>query len=640
MSIAARSLISPFDLHLFNEGTHSHLFDKLGAHPAHDPEGTYFAVWAPNADAVSVIGDFNGWDKNANGLYPREQSGIWEGFIPTVRHGALYKYYVHSKVTRNGVDKADPFATYSEAPPRQASVVWDLDYDWGDQGWMENRRAANHTSAPWSVYEMHLGSWMRVPEEGNRWFSYRELAPRLADYVSRMGFTHVEFMPVMEHPLYESWGYQVTGYFAPTSRYGTPQDFMFLVDYLHQNGIGVILDWVPSHFPADEFGLQNFDGTHLFEHADPRLGVHPDWGSSIFNYGRNEVRGFLVSSALCWLDRYHADGLRVDAVASMLYLDYSRKQGEWIPNKFGGRENLEAVDFLRRFNIEVYKEQPDTQTVAEESTAWPLVSRPTYVGGLGFGMKWDMGWMHDTLYYFEREPVHRRFHHSNLTFRMLYAFGENFMLPLSHDEVVHGKGSLLAKMPGDEWQKFANLRVLYGWMYAQPGKKLVFMGGEFGQWKEWDVEQSLDWHLLDYPMHGGLRLWVGDLNRILRDEKALHEMDFDPRGFQWIDVTDADHSVVSLIRRGKMPEDIVVAVFNFTPVPRHNYQIGIPGAGWWAEVLNSDAPLYGGSGMGNMGGVEAVPVSMHGHSHSVTLTLPPLGALFLKPARGEPPEAP
>ncbi len=620
MSIAARSLISPFDLHLFNEGTHSHLFDKLGAHLAHDPEGTYFAVWAPNADAVSVIGDFNGWDKDANGLYPREQSGIWEGFIPTVGHGALYKYYVHSKVTRNGVDKADPFATYSEAPPRQASVVWDLDYDWGDHGWMENRRATNHTTAPWSVYEMHLGSWMRVPEEGNRWFSYRELAPRLADYVSRMGFTHVEFMPVMEHPLYESWGYQVTGYFAPTSRYGTPQDFMFLVDYLHQNGVGVILDWVPSHFPADEFGLQNFDGTHLFEHADPRLGVHPDWGSSIFNYGRNEVRGFLVSSALCWLDRYHADGLRVDAVASMLYLDYSRKQGEWIPNKFGGRENLEAVDFLRRFNIEVYKEQPDTQTIAEESTAWPLVSRPTYVGGLGFGMKWDMGWMHDTLYYFEREPVHRRFHHSNLTFRMLYAFGENFMLPLSHDEVVHGKGSLLAKMPGDEWQKFANLRVLYGWMYAQPGKKLVFMGGEFGQWKEWDVEQSLDWHLLDYPMHGGLRLWVGDLNRILREEKALHEMDFDPRGFQWIDVTDADHSVVSLIRRGRMPEDVVVAVFNFTPVPRHNYQIGIPGAGRWAEVLNSDAPLYGGSGMGNMGGVEAVPVSMHGHSHSVTLS--------------------
>ena len=627
----ARSLLSPFDLHLFNEGTHGHLFDKLGAHLSHDPEGTYFAAWAPNADAVSVIGEFNGWDKNANGLYPREQSGIWEGFIPTVGHGALYKYYVHSRVTRNGMDKADPFATYSEAPPRQASIVWDLAYEWGDDHWMENRRNANNGKAPWSVYEMHLGSWMRVPDEGNRWLTYRELAPRLADYVSRMGFTHVEFMPVMEHPLYESWGYQVTGYFAPTSRYGSPQDFMFLVDYLHQNGIGVVLDWVPSHFPADEFGLQNFDGTHLFEHADPRLGVHPDWGSSIFNYGRNEVRGFLLSSALCWLDRYHADGLRVDAVASMLYLDYSRKQGEWIPNKFGGRENLEAVDFLRRFNIEVFKEQPDTQTIAEESTAWPLVSRPTYVGGLGFGMKWDMGWMHDTLYYFEREPVHRKFHHSNLTFRMLYAFGENFMLPLSHDEVVHGKGSLLAKMPGDEWQKFANLRLLYGWMYAQPGKKLLFMGSEFGQWREWDVEQSLDWHLLDQPMHAGLRLWIGDLNRILREEKALYELDFDPAGFSWIDVTDAEQSVVSLIRRSSTPEDMLVGAFNFTPVPRYNYQIGIPLPGRWREVLNSDAPHYGGSGQGNLGGVEAVPVSMHGHLHSVTLTLPPLGAVFFKP---------
>jgi len=629
----ARSLLSPFDLHLFNEGTHGHLFDKMGAHLSHDPEGTYFAVWAPNADAVSVIGEFNGWDKNANGLYPREESGIWEGFIPTVRHGALYKYSVHSKVTRTGVDKADPFATYSEAPPRQASIVWDLAYDWGDDRWMQNRRSVNHRSGPWSVYEMHLGSWMRVPEEGNRWLSYRELAPRLADYVSRMGFTHVELMPVMEHPLYESWGYQVTGYFAPTSRYGTPQDFMFLVDYLHQNGVGVILDWVPSHFPSDEFGLQNFDGTHLFEHADPRLGVHPDWGSSIFNYGRNEVRGFLLSSALCWLDRYHADGLRVDAVASMLYLDYSRKQGEWIPNKFGGRENLEAVDFLRRFNIEVYKEQPDTQTIAEESTAWPLVSRPTYVGGLGFGMKWDMGWMHDTLYYFEREPVHRKFHHSNLTFRMLYAFGENFMLPLSHDEVVHGKGSLLSKMPGDEWQKFANLRLLYGWMYAQPGKKLLFMGGEFGQGREWDVEQSLDWHLLDYPMHGGLRLWVGDLNRILREEKSLHELDFDPAGFSWIDVTDADHSVVSLIRRSATPGDMLVAVFNFTPVPRYNYQIGIPSAGRWREVLNSDAPLYGGSGQGNLGGVEAVPLSCHGRPYLLNITVPPLGMVVFKPKR-------
>ncbi len=628
----ARSLLSPFDLHLFNEGTHGHLYEKLGSHIFQDPDGTYFAVWAPNADAVSVIGEFNGWDRNANGLYPRESSGIWEGFIPGVKHEALYKYHVHSRVTRNGVDKADPFATFSEAPPRQASIVWDLDYRWGDETWMQNRRDANGRGGPWSVYEMHLGSWMRVPEEQNRWLTYRELGPRLADYVSRMGFTHVEFMPVMEHPLYQSWGYQVTGYFAPTSRYGTPQDFMFLVDYLHQNGIGVILDWVPSHFPADEFGLQNFDGTHLFEHADPRLGVHPDWGSSIFNYGRNEVRGFLLSSALCWLDRYHADGLRVDAVASMLYLDYSRKRGEWVPNKFGGNENLDAVDFLRRFNIEVYKEQRDTQTVAEESTAWPFVSRPTYVGGLGFGMKWDMGWMHDTLYYFEREPVHRKFHHQALTFRMLYAWAENYMLPLSHDEVVHGKGSLINKMPGDDWQKFANLRALYGWMYAQPGKKLLFMGGEFGQWKEWDVEQSLDWHLLDLPMHSALRLWVGDLNRVLREEKALHELDFDPAGFSWIDVTDADQSVVSLIRRGRAPEDLLVAVFNFTPVPRNNYQIGVPSGGRWTELLNSDAPVYGGSGQGNLGGVDAVPVSMHGHSHSVTLTLPPLGALFLKPA--------
>ncbi|TAN34973.1 1,4-alpha-glucan branching protein GlgB [bacterium] len=627
----ARSLLSPFDLHLFNEGTHSHLFDKLGAHVSNDPEGTFFAVWAPNADSVSVIGDFNGWDKSANGLYPREQSGIWEGFIPGVRHGALYKYYVHSRVTRAGADKADPFAAFAEPPPRQASVVWDLGYRWGDEGWMANRHVTNARSAPWAVYELHLGSWMRVPEEQNRSLSYRELAPRLADYVSRMGFTHVEFMPVMEHPFYGSWGYQVTGYFAPSSRYGTPQDFMFLVDYLHQNGIGVILDWVPSHFPSDEFGLQNFDGTHLFEHADPRLGVHPDWGSSIFNYGRNEVRGFLLSSALCWLDRYHADGLRVDAVASMLYLDYSRKAGEWIPNMFGGNENLEAVDFLRRFNIEVYKEQPDVQTIAEESTSWPLVSRPTYLGGLGFGMKWDMGWMHDTLGYLSQEPIHRKFHQQELTFRMLYAFSENYMLPLSHDEVVHGKGSLISKMPGDDWQKFANLRLLLAYMYAQPGKKLLFMGAEFGQWREWDHDQSLDWHLLDQPLHGGLRLWTGDLNRVLREEKALHELDFEPGGFAWIDCTDADQSVVSLMRRGRSPNDVVVGVFNFTPVPRHNYQIGIPRGGRWRELLNSDAPIYGGSGQGNLGGVEAAPISVHGQRHSITLTLPPLAALFLKP---------
>ena len=627
----APSLLTPFDLHLFNEGTHGHLYEKLGAHLSSDPDGATFAVWAPNADSVSVIGDFNSWDKNANQLHPREQSGIWEGFIPGVSHGALYKYHVHSRVTRTGMDKADPFAAFSEAPPRQASIVWDLTYDWGDGAWMSERSRANERQAPWSVYELHIGSWMRVPEDNNRWLTYRELAPKLADYAIGLGFTHVELMPVMEHPLYQSWGYQVEGYFAPTSRYGTPQDFMYLVDHLHQRGVGVILDWVPSHFPTDEFGLQNFDGTHLFEHADPRLGLHPDWGSSIFNYGRNEVRGFLMSSALSWLNRYHADGLRVDGVASMLYLDYSRKQGEWIPNKFGGRENLEAVDFLRRFNIEVYKEQPNTQTIAEESTSWPMVSRPTYLGGRGFGMKWDMGWMHDTLKYMSEDPVHRKFHHNDLTFRMLYAFNENFMLPLSHDEVVHGKGSLIQKMPGDEWQKFANLRLLFAWMYAQPGKKLMFMGGEFGQWNEWDVESSLDWHLLNHAPHAGLSHWVGDLNRVLREENALHEIDFDPSGFSWIDASDNEQSVVSVLRKGSSPNDLLIAAFNFTPVPRHNYQIGAPKGGHWRELLNSDAPMYGGSGQGNLGGVDASPVGRHGLLHSVTLTLPPLGAIYLKP---------
>jgi len=626
----AQSLLTPFDLHLFNEGSHSHLYEKLGAHISKDPDGTSFAVWAPNADWVSVIGDFNGWNRDSNKLVPREQSGIWEGFIPGVAHGALYKYHVHSRVTRTGADKADPFAVFAEQPPRQASVVWDLSYGWGDAEWLSSRQRANSRQAPWSVYEVHLGSWMRVPEEDNRWLTYRELAPHLADYAHRLGFTHVEFMPVMEHPFYGSWGYQVTGYFAPTSRYGTPQDFMFLVDHLHQHGIGVILDWVPSHFPSDEFGLQYFDGTHLYEHADPRLGVHPDWGSSIFNYGRNEVRGFLLSSALSWLNRYHADGLRVDAVASMLYLDYSRKQGEWLPNKFGGNENLEAIDFLRRFNIEVYKEHPDVQTIAEESTSWPLVSRPTYLGGLGFGMKWDMGWMHDTLSYISKDPVHRRFEHHQLTFRALYAFTENYMLPLSHDEVVHGKGSLLSKMPGDDWQKFANLRLLLAYMYAVPGKKLLFMGAEFGQWSEWNHEASLDWHLLDEPMHDGLSRWTGDLNRVMREEKPLHELDFDPAGFAWIDITDAEQSVISFMRRSSRDE-LIVAVFNFTPVPRHNYQVGVPLPGRWLELLNSDAPIYGGSGQGNLGGVEAAPIGKHGHLHSLNLTLPPLGALFLKP---------
>ena len=624
----ANSLLTQFDLHLFNEGTHAHLYEKLGAHL--NGEGATFAVWAPNADSVSVMGDFNGWNRTANQLEPRDASGIWEGFIPGIKHGALYKYLVHSRVTGAGVEKADPYATFAEPPPRQASIVWDLAYDWHDQSWNAERPVSNGRNAPWAVYEMHLGSWMRVPEERNRWLTYRELAPRLAEYCNRLGFTHVEFMPVMEHPLYSSWGYQVTGYFAPTSRYGTPQDFMFLVDHLHQNGIGVVLDWVPSHFPADEFGLQLFDGTHLYEHADPRQGVHPDWGSSIFNYSRNEVRGFLISSAMSWLNRYHIDGLRVDAVASMLYLDYSRKPGQWVPNKFGGRENLDAVELLRRFNTEVYQEQPDVQTVAEESTAWPMVSRPTYIGGLGFGMKWDMGWMHDSLDYFSRDPVYRRFEHQRLTFRMLYAWSESYMLPLSHDEVVHGKGSLLNKMPGDDWQKFANLRLLFGWMYAQPGKKLMFMGGEFGQWREWDHDSSLDWHLLNFPEHAGLSQWVGDLNRVLRTEKAMHELDFDPAGFAWIDCTDSDNGVVSLIRRAADPDNLVVAAFNFTPVPRNNYQIGVPFPGFWQELLNSDSPTYGGSGQGNLGGVDAAPIGRHGHRHSVTLTLPPLGALFLK----------
>jgi len=627
----APSLLTPFDLHLFNEGTHGHLYEKLGAHLSSDPDGATFAVWAPNADSVSVIGDFNGWDKTANGLFPREQSGIWEGFIPGVKHGALYKYHVHSRVTRTGADKADPFATYSEQPPRQASIVWDLSYRWGDESWMiSSRQASNGRGAPWAVYELHLGSWMRVPEEGNRYLTYRELGPRLADYVGRMGFTHVELMPVMEHPFYGSWGYQCTGYFAPTSRYGTPQDFMFLVDYLHQHGIGVILDWVPSHFPSDEFGLQNFDGTHLFEHADPRLGIHPHWGSSIFNYGRNEVRGFLLSSALCWLDRYHADGLRVDAVASMLYLDYSRKAGEWIPNKFGGNENLEAVDFLRRFNIEVYKEQPPVQTIAEESTSFPLVSRPTYLGGLGFGMKWDMGWMHDTLFYMSQEPIHRKFHHNNLTFRMLYAFGENFMLPLSHDEVVHGKGSLLAKMPGDDWQKFANLRVLFAYQIAQPGKKLVFMGGEFGQRHEWAHDSSLDWHLLEQPLHAGVQRCLGDLNRLYAAEPSLHQLDMDPAGFEWIDANDSEASVITFLRRSRTPGEEVLFAANFTPLVRSNYMVGVPSDGYWRELLNTDAADYGGTGVGNMGGVDAVPIPLHGRPFSLNLTLPPLACVFLK----------
>ena len=629
------SMLSNDDLFLFNEGSHYRLYEKLGAHSAtvDGVEGTYFAVWAPNAKQVSVMGDFNGWDKSSHPLRPKGQSGIWEGFIPGLAKGTIYKYYVVSHHCGYSVEKADPFAFYTETPPRTASIVWNLDYSWGDQAWMEKRRTHNALDAPISIYEVHLGSWRRVPEEGNRHLSYRELAPILTDYIKQMGFTHVEFLPVMEHPFYGSWGYQSTGYFAPTSRYGTPDDFMYLVDYLHRHDIGVILDWVPSHFPNDEHGLGYFDGTHLYEHDDPRQGIHPDWNSFVFNYGRHEVRSFLFSSALFWLDKYHVDGLRIDAVASLLYLDYGRKEGDWIPNQYGGRENLEAIAFLRRLNEAIYQEKPDVQTIAEESTAWPMVSRPTYVGGLGFGLKWDMGWMHDTLEYMTKDPIYRKHHHNNLTFRLLYAFFENFVLPLSHDEVTHGKGSLLGKMPGDDWQKFANLRLLLGYMYAQPGKKLLFMGGEFGQWREWIHDESLEWHLLQYSPHSGLQQWVSDLNRVYRSQPALYQVDFDSAGFEWIDCNDVEHSVVSLIRKGRTRDDIVAVVCNFTPVTHFNYRIGVPQPGFWRELLNSDAKEYGGSGQGNLGRVEAAPIPFHGRSYSLTITLPPLAAVFFKPSQ-------
>jgi 1,4-alpha-glucan branching enzyme len=618
------------DLHLFNEGTHTRIYRKLGAHltTIGGQPGVAFAVWAPNAESVSVMGDFNDWNKTRHPLRLLGESGIWQGFVPGLGAGAVYKYHIRSRLNGYAVDKADPVGFRQETPPRTGSVVWDLDYAWGDAEWMRQRGDRNSVAKAMSIYEVHLGSWRRVPEEGNRSLGYREAAGPLADYVQEMGFTHVELLPLMEHPFYGSWGYQTTGYFAPTSRYGPPQDLMFLIDTLHQRGIGVILDWVPSHFPTDEHGLAYFDGTHLFEHADRRKGHHPDWDSFIFNYGRHEVRSFLMSSAFFWLDAYHADGLRVDAVASMLYLDYSRKPGEWISNPYGGRENLEAIDFLRRFNADVYREYADVQTIAEESTAWPMVSRPLYVGGLGFGLKWDMGWMHDTLEYMRHDPIHRKFHHNQLTFRQMYAYSESFVLPLSHDEVVHGKGSLLDKMPGEDRQRFSNLRLLLAWMYAQPGKKLLFMGGEFGQGREWNHDSSLDWHLLGVDRHAGVRDWVRDLNRFYREEPALHELDTEPAGFEWVDCNDAENSIVSLVRKGRNGGTLALAVFNFTPVARTNYRLGVPRAGFWTERLNSDAPHYGGEGWGNLGGVEAAPVPAHGRPHSLTLTLPGLGAVF------------
>lgn len=626
------SLLTDDDLYLFNEGTHNRLYEKLGAHliATDKGSGVYFAVWAPNARRVSVIGDFNGWNRDRHRLRCRGTSGVWEGFIAGIGAGAVYKYHITSHYRGYQVDKADPVGFFSEVPPKTASIVASLDYDWGDREWMEHRWKRNRADAPMAIYELHLGSWMRVPEQGHRWLTYRELAPRLAEYVNKMGFTHVEFLPVMEHPFYGSWGYQTTGYFAPTSRYGTPRDFMYLVDYLHQSGVGVILDWVPSHFPTDEHGLGFFDGTHLYEHADPRNGLHPDWNSFIFNYSRNEVRSFLLSSARFWLDRFHIDGLRVDAVASMLYLDYSRREGEWIPNYLGGRENLGATSFLRRFNEDIYREFPDVQTIAEESTAWPMVSRPTYSGGLGFGMKWDMGWMHDTLEYMTKDPIHRKYHHDKLTFRSVYAFTENFVLALSHDEVVHCKGSLLSKMPGDKWQRFANLRLLLGYMYSQPGKKLLFMGDEFGQWREWNHEESLDWDLVDEKAHAGLQKWVADLNTLYSSEPALHKLDFDPMGFEWVDCNDALQSVLSFLRRGPDEDEVFLVVGNFTPETRHGYRVGVPRGGFWREVLNGDAQEYGGSGQGNLGGVWADEVPFHGRPHSVSITLPPLSVVFFK----------
>jgi 1,4-alpha-glucan branching enzyme len=622
------SLFNDNDYYFFQEGTHTHLADVLGARLHGD--GAAFGVWAPNARFVSVIGDFNGWNKQASPLTATGRAGIWQGFVQGARNGAKYQFYIESAANEYTVMKADPFGVFQDTPPNTASILWTLDYSWGDDDWMRRRAGANSLNAPMSIYEVHLGSWRRVPEDGNRSLTYNELADRLIPYVKEMGFTHVEFMPVMEHPFYGSWGYQTTGYFAPTSRYGTPQDFMRLVDRFHQNGIGVILDWVPSHFPNDEHGLGYFDGVHEFEAADPRRGIHPDWNSFIFNYERPEVRSFLLSSAIFWLDRYHADGLRVDAVASMLYLNYSRKPSEWLPNQYGGNQNLDAIAFLRVLNEDVYRDHPDVQTFAEESTAYPMVSRPTYSGGLGFGLKWDMGWMHDTLQYMSIDPIYRKFHHNEITFRMVYAFNENFVLPLSHDEVVYGKGSLIRKMPGDDWRKFAGLRTLLAYMFAEPGKKLLFMGSEFGQWSEWAHDGSLEWHLLDREPHAAIRLLVGDLNGLYRREVALHTAEYLSNSFEWINSEDGENNIISFLRNGPSHNDKIAVICNFSPVPRSNYRIGVPNKGKWDEILNTDARQYGGTGRGNSGGVATVPIPLHGRFQSLTLEVPPLAVLFLK----------
>jgi len=623
------SMLADMDIFLFKQGRHYRLHEKLGAHTytGGGVRGTYFAVWAPNAIDVSVIGDFNFWDETRNPMYAREDgSGIWETYIPGLEPGALYKYSIKPRYGDRRLQKTDPFALRTEEPPKTGSVVWDLDYEWTDQEWMENRAEASSHESPISIYEMHLGSWMRDPKDPARLLSYRELAQRLPFYLKENGFTHVEFMPVCEHPFYGSWGYQCVSYFAPSSRYGTPQDLMHLINTLHKYGIGVIMDWVPSHFPTDEHSLGLFDGTHLFEHMDMRKGFHPDWHSYIFNYGRYEVQAFLISNALFWLDKYHVDGLRVDAVASMLYLNFSRNDGEWLPNEHGGNENLEAISFLKKFNETVYQEFPGVQTFAEESTSWPMVSRPTYVGGLGFGYKWNMGWMNDTLSYFQNDPVYRKFHHNQLTFSIWYAFNENFVLPLSHDEVVHGKSSLLQKMPGDEWRKFANLRLLFGYMFAHPGKKLMFMGSELGQEAEWDHDRGLDWHLLQKEPNRCLNKWIADLNRLYVNEPSLYQLDFSPQGFAWINSQDADNSVILFMRYSRDNKSLLAA-FNFTPVPRYDYQISVPASGTWEEILNSDSKIYGGSNQGNMGELKTKP---SGDKNNLFLTLPPLGAIFLR----------
>ncbi len=626
-------LLTEFDLHLFAEGTWYKAYDRMGAH-IHNVDGitgVHFSVWAPNAERVSVIGDFNRWDGRCHPMTSRGATGLWELFIPDLPEGTLYKYEIRSQERGALLIKADPYAQAAELRPRTASIVRELSrYSWHDHTWMAARARWNPLSAPLSIYEVHLGSWMRIPEEGTRWLTYQELAQRLIPYAKELGYTHLELMPVTEHPFDGSWGYQATGYFAATSRYGRAEDFMAFVDAAHQAGLGVIMDWAPAHFPDDPHGLATFDGTHLYDHADPRLGYHPDWHSRIFNYDRAEVRAFLLNSAMFWLDKYHIDGLRVDAVASMLYLDYGRKAGEWIPNEFGGHENLGAVSFLKELNVLVHREYPGAITIAEESTSWPGVSRPTYTGGLGFTFKWNMGWMHDMLEYFSHDPVHRRFHQNQLTFGLLYAFTENFVLALSHDEVVHGKHALLDKMPGDLWQRFANLRLLYASMYAHPGKKMLFMGGEFGQWREWNHDASLDWHLCDFEPHRGLQRLIRDLNGLHRTEPALHEADFDWNGFQWIDFNDTDNSVIAFLRKTAGSSETVVCVCNFTPVPRYGYRIGVPTSGWYRELLNTDAFYYGGSNVGNSGGIQSIGSPCHGFPHSLTLTLPPLGMLLLK----------